>query len=476
MRRILLVEPGYRNKYPPLGLMKISSYHKLAGDEVHFVKGKKAIYRNQSWDRVYISTLFTFNWAETIRTIKYYLNSVQRSDDVIVGGVMATLLKDDIIAETGVKVIPGLLDQTGVLDSGSAVNIDGLIPDYNMLQATDYKYAVEDAYIAYATRGCPNRCKFCAVHILEPTFGHYFSLQKQVKAIERVYGEKQNLILLDNNVLASSDFSRIINDIRTLGFEHGAILNGKKRYVDFNQGLDARLLSEKKIEQLASTAIKPLRIAFDDIAMKDLYVSRIREAVKHGLLNLSNYVLYNFKDTPVDFYQRLGINCQLNEELGTKIYSFPMKYIPLNSKDRSFIGEFWNRKMIRGVQCILLATHGLVSPRLEFFEAAFGRDEKDFMEIILMPNHYIIQRRFYEKGAAEDWRRLYRSLTSSQRRLLLEIHTEGRVTDNHYCRSKSARFRQTLEHYIEADRLEAEWKWHIKRKLRLSQKVDSPQV
>ena len=71
MRRILLVEPGYRNKYPPLGLMKISSYHKLAGDEVHFVKGRIASHREANWDRVYVSTLFTFFWSETLRTIQY---------------------------------------------------------------------------------------------------------------------------------------------------------------------------------------------------------------------------------------------------------------------------------------------------------------------------------------------------------------------------------------------------------------------
>jgi len=458
MRRILLVEPGYRNKYPPLGLMKISSYHKLAGDEVHFVKGCKRSFRDAYWDRVYISTLFTFFWSETIRTIKYYLRAVHHSKDIFVGGVMATLLADEIRKETGVTVLPGLIDHPGILDKANPTVVDRLIPDYQILESIDYTYGVNDAYIAYATRGCPNRCDFCAVHKLEPRFQHYLPIQRQIKGIEDVYGAKQDLILLDNNVLASRFFKRIIGDICALGFGREAKFNGRIRRVDFNQGVDARKLSEKKMALLATIAIRPLRIAFDHISMKDLYVSRIRLAAKYGLLSLSNYILYNYRDTPEDFYERLRINCELNEELGTKIYSFPMKYIPLNAKNRRYVGKNWNRKLIRGVQCILLATRGMVSPRLEFFKAAFGSSPEEFLEIALMPNEYIIHRRFYENNGAAEWKNIYHSLTNSQRNVLLDIHSKGSVTEEQLKRTKSPRFQRLLEHYIEADRIESKRK------------------
>lgn len=458
MRRVLLVEPSYRNKYPPLGLMKISSYHKLGGDEVYFVKGCNNSYRAQTWDRIYIGTLFTFFWAETIRTIQYYLGSVSRREDVIVGGVMATLLADDIRKETGVRVVSGLLDRPGVLDKESSVTVDSLMPDYKILESIDYVYNVNNAYIVYATRGCPNRCAFCAVHKIEPRFCHYLPIQRQVKGIEAVYGEKQDLILLDNNVLASRSFGQIIRDICILGFERGAKLGGRLRRVDFNQGVDARELTEEKMALLANTAIKPLRIAFDHISMKNIYEARVRSAAKCGLLDLSNYILFNYNDTPEDFYERLRINCELNRELGTKIYSFPMKYIPLTAKNRNYVGPNWNRKLIRGVQCILLATRGMVSPKLEFFEAAFGKSPREFLEIALMPNEYIIHRRHHENNGAADWKSIYHSLTKNQRSLLLKIHTDGRVTEAHFKKTKSARFRKLLEHYIEADRIEAEHK------------------
>ena len=96
MRRILLVEPEYRNKYPPLGLMKISAYHKMRGDHVEFVKGRSQSHRGYKWDRIYVATLFSFYWSITLRTIQYDLPAVANSCDIWVGGVLATLMGDEI--------------------------------------------------------------------------------------------------------------------------------------------------------------------------------------------------------------------------------------------------------------------------------------------------------------------------------------------------------------------------------------------
>lgn len=68
-RNILLVEPGYPTKFPPLGLMKISSYHKELGDKVTFFKGTEDEAYYTYWDRIYISTVFSYNWKITVDTI-----------------------------------------------------------------------------------------------------------------------------------------------------------------------------------------------------------------------------------------------------------------------------------------------------------------------------------------------------------------------------------------------------------------------
>ena len=434
MRRILLVEPNYPNKYPPLGLMKISRYHKEIGDDVTFVKGCFKDIREQIWDRIYVTTLFTFYWDKSIQTIEYYMHSVESVENIFVGGVLATIQYDELenVEEIqGVTIIAGLLDRAGMLDDNNMI-VDELTPDYSIIndnELLDYTYPVSNSYICYATRGCIRKCAFCVVHTIEPNYKNYICLTDQVRSIEEEYGPKRDLLLMDNNILASNEFVRIIDEIKELGYGIGENLfryqkNGRnitvRRYVDFNQGIDARLLTEEKAKKLSEIAIKPLRIAFDhanDSYVK-LYTEKIRLSASLGMKNLSNYVLFNFEDTPEDLYKRLEINVSLNEEFaankkteGTKIFSFPMRYSPITgegSHGRKFVGEHWNWKYIRTIQCILNATHGVVGPKRSFFNRSFGSTIDDFKLLLVMPEDYIVYRAKYEdNGQTGAWKKLY---------------------------------------------------------------------
>lgn len=446
---ILLVEPDYNNKYPPLGLMKLSAFHKSRGDFVKFVKGCDKEISQNKWDRIYISTLFTFFWNKTVNTIKYYKRATGKPHNIYVGGVLATLMADQLKEETDVNIVEGLITSPQIIGLKGNTCIDYLIPDYSILNEIDYKYATEDAYIGYATRGCPNRCEFCAVRRIEPEYEHYLPLKKQIKGAEEIYGTRKDLLLLDNNVLASNKFEAIIDDILSLGYEKDAVLNGRKRYVDFNQGIDARKFKKREAKLLAKIALKPLRLAFDSINLRNIYERGVRLASENGILHLSNYVLYNFIDTPEDFYQRLKINVRLNKELGTKIYSFPMKYIPLGAKNRMFIGEKWNRQYIRGVQCILLATHGMVSPNDIFFKAAFGASQEEFIKIISMPESYIIYREKHKNNGALDWEILYNKLSSGQKRTFHSKLFSKRIDKLDVVREGSIHLKNLYRHYLE---------------------------
>ena len=559
-RKVLLIEPNYKNKYPPMSLMKLATYHRRLGDEVTFYKGtdvdfainetmkltistlynndrtvnwnahwddialylrkgsrelleslydlsytplvkktlesyrryyhNKMYLKNPQWDRVCITTLFTFYWAKTVDAINYYKQFCKDPDQVFVGGISASVMPHEMEQETGIKPIVGLLDKGGEMDDNDII-IDKLPLDYSILEEIDYKYPEHDGYYGYMTRGCVNKCAFCVVPKLEPIYQTHISIKDKINDTRERFGEKRNLLLLDNNVLASTDFDNIIEEIKASGFtkentyiapdyyavaiknicdgynipayvkslrkqydlllKKTADIDEKKeiidvlsdndlddihtmtvesilavdeffapkfeklyknkpkaRYVDFNQGIDSRLINEENIKKLAEIPVRPLRIAFDHWKLRDVYEKSVRLAAEHGITHLSNYLLYNFKDEPIELYYRMKKNVDLCDELGISIYSFPMKYHPIQDpkyfRDRTYLGEHWNRKFIRSVQAILNSTKGKIGRGKSFFEEAFGKDDEGFWERMYMPEAMIIYRFYYKgNGLEPEW-------------------------------------------------------------------------
>lgn len=449
-KNILLIEPGYKNKYPPLGLMKIAQYHGPSGkrDRVRFIKGEDGSVLSEAWDRIYITTLFSFEFARIAQGIDFAKTVVNgQTDKIFVGGIAASLMHDRFLQEDrwrGIRFIKGLLGGPPALslqlddfseelysDDRSSIPIEDLTPDYSILDQVSYKYPVHDAYFGYASRGCIRKCSFCGVPKLEGDQRDVQSITSVVKRIEALYGEKKDLVLMDNNILASEKFKHIIAEIRDLGFVPGAKLKRGRvpvqRRVDFNQGVDARILCKDPVflKELASICIKPLRIAFDHLGVRRQYEVAVRMACGFGLTELSNYMLYNFHDSPADLYQRMSLNVSLNEELEIRIWSFPMRYQPTDLPDRSHIGEKWTRYQLRSMQLILQATHGVVSGAPTFFKRAFGSSVDEFEALLLRPHHYIFNREWFEamsgQSEMEEYQREFAKLSAPQREQLLQL-------------------------------------------------------
>jgi hypothetical protein len=459
------------------------------------------------FDVVAVTTLFTFYWSETVNTINYAKKFCSKTGRMLVGGIAASVLHAQVLQETEIEPICGLLNKPGMLDADSEDIIDELPLDYSILEEITYQYPARNAYLAYMTHGCPNKCPFCAVPRLEPKFKDYIGMKDQIQQASERFGPQKDLLLMDNNVFASKYFEKIIDEIKECGFERGAtyipesgydiaiknLRDGynvraytrnliglydrisdklpeteqadfylkreernllysevatpesiiefddiarplyqkhfkrlkRMRIIDFNQGVDARLVTNKKMEKLAEINIRPLRFAFDHYSMKDIYEKAIRTAAKHNIKDLSNYLLYNFEDEPDDLYHRMRINVDLCDELGVTIYSFPMKYHPIDDPDyfynREYIGEHWNRKFIRSVQAVLNATKGKIGRGKSFFEEAFGKDIDEFHKILWMPEAFIIHRFKYKDNLTAEWWEKYNRLNSVQLNRLKEI-------------------------------------------------------
>ena len=450
---ILLVEPKTRTSYPPLGLMKIATYHKMRGDVVKFVVGKDRAQREKYWDRIYITSVFTYDFETLIDTIQFYReDNFENASRIMVGGISATLLAKQLAERTGLTPHLGLLDTPDPELEEAAVSnaelayllqcdggpcIDNLPPDYGIFDGVTTRYAkiVDNSFFFFATKGCPNKCSFCAVQRLEPVYRDYIPLKPRIDYIRQRWGDRPGLLLLDNNIAASDSYERIIDEIKDCGFGRGEKMatfsNGrtvyKLRHVDFNQGVDLRLMTRPKMKKMAEIAIKPLRLAFDDAALSAEYEEKARMAIDCGIDNISNYMLFNFKDSPADLYRRFAVNLRiLADHPSAKIFSFPMRYSPINRTDRTFLGKHWMRRQVRAIQLILNATHGIVSHKQPFFHHAFGEDEEHFHRLLLYPQHYIINREFYEKNEnnglnISEWERQYGKLSSGSKDELLNI-------------------------------------------------------
>lgn len=225
----------------------------------------------------------------------------------------------------------------------------------------------------------------------------------------------------------------------------------RRRSLDFNQGIDARLVTEEKIQQLSRTAIRPLRIAFDHYEQKDVYIRAIEIAAKYGINYLSNYLLYNYKDKPEHLYERMRINVDLCEKLDVSIYSFPMKYHPIDDpryfRNRDYIGEFWNRKFIRAVQAVLNATKGKIGRGVSFFEEAFGRNLDEFCQILWMPETFIIYRNKYKENLAQEWRHGFLELAPDKLYRIKRIIAHNDFSENVFNKVDDAEIREILTYY-----------------------------
>ncbi|MGQ9468329.1 MAG: B12-binding domain-containing radical SAM protein, partial [Nitrososphaerales archaeon] len=308
-KHILLVEPDYYTRFPPLGLLKLARYHKeVKKDEVTYVRGCVPEGRP---DLIYVTSLFTWAWKPVHEAVKYYKRLYPEAE-VWLGGVYATLLPDHA-EQSGAKVYRGLFKEA-----------EDLMPMYELIPKWD-------GSIIFSSRGCIRKCSFCAVPVLE---GGLDRVKKSIKHL--VYPKHTRIIFWDNNILASSNWRSIMDELEEMG-----------KKVDFNQGLDARLISDEVAERLSKLRMEVIRIAYDQRNMRKAVQRAIERLSAYGIKKrkILCYTLYNFKDDPQDLFERV------RDLLNWGVVAYPMRYqpileLPYALEKNTYVAPRWDKKQL----------------------------------------------------------------------------------------------------------------------------------
>ena len=381
---VLLVDPPYRTSYPPVGLLKIGRFHRERGDAVTFVRGMSPRAAENAWDRIYTASLFTFQWHTVVQTLRFYCRSVaDPRRDLFAGGPLASLLGRDLVEAVPCRPVAGIVDsaQKIGLEGG---DIDTLLPDYSLLNAPKSYPVLKNAWIASATRGCSGKCAFCSVREVDPRCVEYIPLKEQVENCRASLGERNGLVLLDNNVAMSPFLEKIAGDMAAEGF-----VKGRGTTADFSQGFEPALFAgpagDRRADILAMLPLDPIRIAWDFPGERNIYEQAVTAFAKRGFSSFSTPLLYGFSDRPEDMYLRLLRIIELELELGIAIQAEPMGYLAPFRKRRPSPGEraqTWgcSEEEVRRFEDLLKKIRTRKEGDLEGFSAIFGKGPGDFRE------------------------------------------------------------------------------------------------
>lgn len=266
--KIALIDADSHN-FPNLALMKLSAYHKAKGNQVEWWIGFS------HYDILYLSKVFTNEYSPDI------LEPVN-AERIIKGG-------------TGYSLNNKLPDE-----------IEHIYPDYSL-----YPALTKDTAYGFLTRGCSRQCPFCVVAEKEGV------RSRKVADLSKWWSGQKNIKLLDPNILACSESLELLQQLADSG-----------AWVDFTQGLDARLITKEYCTALNKVKTKEIHFAWDNMREEKTILRGLtlyaENAVRkpHGYYG-SVYVLVNFNTTMQENLYRIDTLRKMNFDPYVMIYDKP---------------------------------------------------------------------------------------------------------------------------------------------------------
>lgn len=258
------------HNYPNLPLMKISAFHKSQGDSVEWYRGILSDHMH----RVYMSKVFSFT-----QDYEWVIDA----DEIIRGG-----------SGYAIKLENGKEVYHKEIDNDLPEEVEHIYPDYSL-----YPQYTNDTAYGFLTRGCPRGCGFCHVASKEG------KCSRKVANLDEFWKGQKKIILSDPNILASPDHKDLLQQ-----------LIDSKAKVEFNQGLDIRLINDDNLELLRQTRLTQIHFAFDRYQDKNIVEPKLRAFRELGYDRSKGkvmvYILVNYDTTLEQDIERIQLCRELN--------------------------------------------------------------------------------------------------------------------------------------------------------------------
>lgn len=216
------------HNFPNIPLMKISAWHKKQNNTVEWYD---AMFGGH-YDKVYMSKVFSFS-----SDYEYFIDA----DEIVKGG-----------SGYCIDLINGKEVYDKSKDINLSDNIEHIYPDYSI-----YPTLTENTAFGRLTLGCPRNCSFCHTGVKDGL------CSKKVANLSEFWNGQKNIVLIDQNILACKEWKELLQQ-----------LIDSKSNIEFNGGLDIRLMTEEKAELVKQIKQKIVHFAWDKYQEKEMIIPK----------------------------------------------------------------------------------------------------------------------------------------------------------------------------------------------------------